>query len=511
MHGKTQKSSDSTKTEPHKFFDTQYLKSDLKERSVRGGAITLTSQVIKFLLQTGSTIVLARLLTPQDYGLIAMVTVITGFIAQFKDMGLSKATIQRTKINQSQVSTLFWINVAVSFALVFLLSVGAPIISKFYGEPRLTWIVLALAGTFILSGLSVQHIALLERQMSFKTLAAIDIGSLFISIITGIALAWYGARYWALVGMSVVFSLSSMIMAWILCRWRPSLPLRRSGIRSMVKFGGQITGFDIINYFSRNFDNILLGRYWGANVLGLYSKAYGIMMLPIHQVRGPLNSVAFPVLSHLQNDPIRHKNYYTKLITLLSFITMPIMAFLFVCADQVILLLLGSQWLGAIQIFKILCISAFLQPIMGTAGLVLLSLGQSKRYFIIGTLNSIIIIISFIIGLPWGAVGVAAAYTIANYVLFVPTLWYCLKQTSITLIDFFLAIYRSIIASLIMGLVIFSVRSYLNISSIFMSIGCSLIIGFLTYLITMIFLPGGLQILKELFSYRTLLFQKKST
>jgi PST family polysaccharide transporter len=492
------------------FFETEHLKSNLKARSVRGGAITLTSQVIKFLLETGSTIALARLLTPHDYGLIAMVTAITGFVALFKSMGLSMATIQKEELNHSQVSTLFWLNVAVSLVLVLILSTGAPIISWFYGEPRLTWITLALAGTFLFSGIGVQHGALLSRQMRFRAIALIEIVSVGIGITVGIVLAWYSAGYWALVGLSATTILCSSVLAWVFCRWRPGFPVRSAGIFPMVKFGGHITSFNVINYFARNFDNILLGKFWGAEVLGLYSKAYSIMMLPIEHIRGPLTVVAIPALSHIKSDPIRYKRYYTKLVSLLAFVSMPLVTFLFVHGDQVIYILLGSQWLGAVDIFKILCIAAFTQPEVTTAGLVLISLGQSKRYFVVGTVNSIIAVISFVLGLPWGAMGVAVAYTIASCVTSVPVLWYCFRRSPISMADFFSAILQPVIASIIMGFVILAVRSHLTNVSDIVSIGCSFIIGSLIYFMALFLVPGGLQLLQGLSSYRSFLF-KKST
>jgi len=492
----------------YKFFDTEHLKPDLKGRSVRGGAVTMTAQIIKFLLQTGSTVIMARLLTPQDYGLLAMVTAITGFIALFKDMGLSMATIQKADISHSQVTNLFWINVAVSLSLSLILGAVTPIISWFYREPRLTWITLALTGTFLFSGLTVQHQALLSRQMRFKVIAVIEIGSMVISIITGIVLAWYGAGYWALVGLSGTSALSYMILVWAFCRWRPSLPFRGTRVFSMVKFGAQITGFDIVNYFARNFDSILIGRYWGANVLGLYSRAYGIMLLPINQVRAPLNAVAIPALSHLQNDPIRFRKYYIKLVTILAFITMPLMAFLFICADQVIYLLLGSQWIGAAAIFKILSLAAFIQPAVSTVGLVLVSLGQSKRYLTFGIINSIIYVISFIIGLPWGAIGVAVAYVIVTYAMIGPTLWYSLRRSPISMTDFFTAVSRPTTASIIMGFAILAVRPYLTSMFEIISIGCCFIIGFSVYILLFLVMPGGFLLLQEFYSYRSFLFRK---
>jgi len=468
----------------------------------------MTAQVIKFLLHTGSTVVLARLLTPQDYGLIAMVTAITGFVALFKDMGLSTATIQKAKINHSQVSTLFWINVAVSLVLALILAVGAPIISWFYSEPKLTGITLALAGTFIFSGLTVQHQALLRRQMRFSALAMIEIGSIGIGIATGIILAWYGAGYWALVGLSAATTLSYVALVWVFCGWRPGLPVRGAGILPMVTFGGHLTGFGIVNYFARNFDNILLGRFCGAGVLGLYSRAYNIMMLPISQIRNPLESVAIPALSHIQNEPVRYKKYYIKLVTLLAFITMPLTVFLFVCAGEVIDLLLGSKWSGAVSIFKVLCIVAFIQPVSTTAGLVLVSLGQSKRYFTWGIVNSLVIVISFILGLPWGAIGVAVGYTIASYVLLGPTLWYSFRRSPISITDFFSAIYRPAVASVIMGLVIFLTRWYLANLAPIVSVGLLFVISAGVYTLMCALIPGMLPILRELYSYRVFLSEK---
>lgn len=509
IHRKSQESSTSVASGPHNFFDTEHLKADLKGRSVRGGFVTMTAQIAQFLLLTGSTVVLARLLTPHDYGLVAMVTAITAFGALFKNMGLSAATIQKAEINHHQVSTLFWINVAVGFVLASILAGVAPIISWFYGEPRLTNITLVLAGTFIFSGLTVQHDALLRRQMRFPALAVIETGSMVIGIIIAVVLAWYGMRHWALVGLSVGTAICNAVLVWVFCGWRPGLPVRRAGVRSMVFFGGHLTGFNIANYFARNLDHILLGRFCGADVLGLYSRAYSIMMLPINQIRVPLQSVATPALSHIQNDFVRYQRYYTKLISLIAFITMPLMVFLFVCADQVIGLLLGSKWSGAADIFKILCIAALIQPVGTTWGLVLVSLGQSKRYLKWGFANSILIVLSFIVGLPWGAIGVAAAYTIATYVLLAPTLWYCFRQSPVSIRDFFSAILRSMIASLCMGAAIFPAYLFLQNQSDIMVIGACFALGLSAYLLVWVLIPGGTQTLRELFSYMLLAFRKQ--
>ncbi len=257
-----------SKVNNEQYFNTEHLKADLKGRSVRGGAVTMAAQICKFVLQMGSTVVLARLLVPEDYGLIGMVTVIINFAGLFKDLGLSTATIQKAEINHKQVSTLFWINFVISCATALVVAALAPVVASFYKEPRLTWITLALASSFIFSGLTVQHQALLRRRMSFTSLAKIEIISMLVGVVTAMISAWYGLGYWALVLMQIATSIANAVGVWVACSWRPGVPLRHSGISSMLAFGGNMTGFNIVNYFSRNLDNILIGQYWGSATVG---------------------------------------------------------------------------------------------------------------------------------------------------------------------------------------------------------------------------------------------------
>jgi len=491
------------------FFDTESLESDLKGRSVRGGAVTIAAQGVRFFLQMGSTVVLARLLTPQDFGLIAMVTVVTGFAAMFKNMGLSMATVQRAEVNHGQISTLFWINVILSLGLMLVIAALAPAIAWFYKEPRLTWITLALAGAFIVGGLTVQHQALLRRQMRFGILALIRIISMLAGVVTAIITAWRGAGYWALVLMQLAIAITNAIAVWVACGWRPGLPIRSSSIREMLVFGGNITSFNVINYFSRSADKFLIGKFCGAGQLGLYSKAYGLLMLPISQIRRPLNAVAMPVLCRIQNDPEKYVSYYTKLILLLSFISMPIIVFLAVCSRSVILLVLGNQWVGASSIFQILAITAFIQPVASTRGLVLISLGQSERHLKFGIIHSLVIVTSFVVGIRWGVIGVAFAYSVANYLILFPSLWYCFRLTPISIATFLKAIIRPVTASFAMALAISCAHILLADRPNAIVISVCFVIGLLAYFLTWVAMPGGLQVLREFVGYVSVIFSKK--
>lgn len=392
-----------------------------------------------------STVVLARLLTPQDFGLIAMVTAVTGFVVMFKDMGLSMATVQKAEINHAQISTLFWINVALSLGVMLVTAALAPLIAWFYGEPRLTWITLGLAGAFIFSGLTIQHQALLRRNMRFGTLALIGIIGQLAGIVTAIIAAFYGAGYWSLVLMQLAAAITGAIAVWLACGWRPGLPVRSSGVRGMLKFGGNITGFNFVHYFARNADNILIGRFIGADALGLYTKAYQLFMKPINEIRNPLCQVAMPILSSIQNQPERYVRYYRQLIDVLATLTVPLTFYCVIEVDFLIRTLLGQQWLAVVPVFRILAIAALIQPVASTQGLVLVSLGFSDRYLYWGLFNSILTVASFVAGLPFGIEGVAAAYAIANYAILIPSLFYCFHKTPITVSMFMRTIMSPIV------------------------------------------------------------------
>jgi O-antigen/teichoic acid export membrane protein len=408
------------------------LQSEIKKHTIRGGAIVLLTQVMKFLLQIGSTAVLARLLIPEDYGLLGMVTVVISFASLFKDLGLSNATIQKSEVTQQQVSTLFWINFAVSCLIAVLVGILAPAVSWFYQEKKLTDITLALASTFILGGLSIQHQALLTRQMQFWSLAKIEIISMTLGVISAILTAWRGWGYWALVMMPIISATVNASGVWLVCGWRPSQPVAHSGVRSMLIFGSNLTGANIVNYFSRNLDNILIARFWGSQQLGLYAKAYQLVLLPVQQINAPISSVVLPVLSRLKDEPQRYKKYYYKAVLLIATIGMPIVFFLMATIDQVILLVLGEQWLEVIPIFRFLMPAAFNSTIAVGLGWVCQSLNKADRFFLWGIISSIMNIVSFIIGIRWGAIGVAAAYGASQPIQLVAGFIYCFKGTPLS-------------------------------------------------------------------------------
>lgn len=493
----------------NEFITKKILTGDLKNISIRGGAATLTGQSAKILLNFISIMILARLLTPQDYGLIAMVTTVTGFIFIFKDMGLSLATIQSHEINHEQISTLFWINVGIGISLTLITLGLAPVIVWFYKDPRLYAVTASLSFAFIFGGLTIQHQAILSRHMQFISLILIDVISLSVGILTGVICAFVGLGYWALVWMPLATSFSNMIGVWWASGWRPGWAFPGSGVRSLLKFGGYITGFSFVNYFSRNFDNVLIGRYCGSESLGFYSKAYSLFLFPIGQITAPISNVAIPALSRLQDDPERFKKYYLMSIKLIAYVTMPLVITMGILSNELIEVILGKQWMQASNIFKIFAVPALIQPISTTVGWLYISLGSTRRFFIWGCIVAPITIISFFIGLPWGPLGVAISYSVMYCFLTYPVFTFALKNTPIKLMDVISTIYRPFILSLISGLIMLTTHAYFVNLGLFWTIFLTLLIGGLTFLSLAWLVKVIWTDMKEIVTTVKLVFEKK--
>jgi PST family polysaccharide transporter len=355
------------------------LPEHLARTAVRGAAVTGGGQAVRLAIGLGATAILARLLTPGDYGLVAMTVVVTGFVQVFRDAGLTSAMIQRREITHGQVSSLFWLNLALGCLLAGILVAMSPWVAAFYGEPKLGPITRALALTFVLGGLTLQHQALLRRQMRFPALVTLEIVSAAVGAVVAIAMALRGFEYWSLVGMAIGTAAANAIGVWIAVPWRPGPPRRGSGTRSLVKFGSDVLAFDVVNYFARQADNLLIGWYWGPAALGLYDRAYGLMMLPLNQVNAPLAAVAVPVLSRARTDSAKFGRFVLSALQLLASATIPMVAAIVVFADEIVLLGLGPGWTEVAHLFRLLAVAAAGRAISNTVGWVLISLGHTKK------------------------------------------------------------------------------------------------------------------------------------
>lgn len=456
------------------------------------------SQAISVGIQLVSTIVLARLLTPEAYGLVGMVMVVIAFAALFKDLGLSSATIQRESITSAQVSVMFWINTCVGALLSLLVALSAPLVVWFYGKPELLWVTVALGGNILLSSLGAQHSALLTRQMRFKDLAVARLSGAVGALIISCAAAFAGWAHWALVAGAIGGSVIQTALFWLFSPWCPGLPQRNTGARSMVRYGLNLTGFELVNFFSRNLDNILIGRVWGDAALGFYSRAYRLVLFPVSQIRTPLVAVAMPALARLQAEPQRFRNYYCRLLSILALACMPLSAFIVVGAEPLILTLLGAKWQAVAPIASWLAVAAFLQPVAGLFGAVLMAKGLANRHFRCGLASSVFLTLIFAFSVRHGVEALAIGYALSGYILFLPVFLYASKGTGIHLSDFFAGVWRPALASIASAALVYRLTPHLPPLPPWAELGVRASVHAFATVGLFLLLPGGWRSLCEL-------------
>lgn len=492
-----------------RFFSREQLKNDLKRKSVRSGLNKFITSGASIAITLASAMILARLLAPAMFGLFAMVLSITEIARYMMEIGLGTATVQKENITQEEVSTLFWINCLIGIVLMATVAAISPAVAWFYGDAKLVNICLVLSLTFLFRGIVVQHRALLERQMQFGYLGITNITSNFFSYTAAIVLAYYGFGVWSLVWREIAFVVLYAAGVWLFCRWVPGLPKLRTDVRSSLRFGMHLSGVSLINYLTQNLDKILIGRFFGASILGFYTKALQLAMMPIENIRMIFWDVGLSPLSTLQSDAERYRRFYGILLTIQSLIYLPIVVFIAIQAEDVIRILLGETWVSAAPVLRIFAVAGFVIPIVGTFQLVMVSCGKTRRYLTWGIISGFCMIISYVAGIGWGAIGVAYAYTCASYLLLILALRYCLKDTPVNAIFVIKNIVAAIISCFGAGGILIAIQPYLPESGALLRIVGSCPFFTLTYLSLLVLLPSGRKQLTEFWSYRKELFSIK--
>lgn len=422
---------------------------DLKEKTIRGGFVRILAQGANFAIRIGSLMVLARLLDPRDFGLLSMVTAFTGVLTLFRDFGLSTVTVQAETTNEKQTSTLFWLNVLFGIVLTLITACFSPVFAKFYHEPRLMAVSLAVASSFFFNAIGIQHGALLQREMRFTALAVINVTSLVVSNGIAILMAMNGFGYWSLVVMTIGAPLVTSIGSWIASGWIPGPPSRGVGMRWIAKFGGIVTLNGVIVYIAYNLEKVLLGWFWGAEVIGLYGRAYQLVNIPIDNSNYAIGEVALAALSRIQNDAQQMRNYFLKGYSLVIGFTVPIT---FICAlfgDDMIAVLLGPKWKAAAPIFRLLAPTILMFAMMNPFAWLLYATGKVVRSLQIAFAIAPLVITGYLIGLPYGPKGVALGYSIAMTLWLLPHIVWCVRGSAITFMDVMRTVSRPILSSVI--------------------------------------------------------------
>ena len=416
------------------YFDEAAPSEDLHRRSLRGGAISMVAQGVNVVVQVVSTIVLARLLLPEDFGLVTMVSAVVGFASIFVDLGTRDAVAQRGRVTEGEVSALFWITLGVGLVLTIITVFSAPLIARFYEEPRLGLIAITLSLTFALPALYFQQYGLMRRAMMFRTLAFIDVGGNLLATAVAIIIAFQGYGYWALVWKPVLTVLFTGLGVWISCGWWPRYPTFTTGVKELLGFGLNITGFTIADYAARAADRIALGYTAGPRELGFYQNAFLVYDNALN-VCAPLHNVATSALSKLRADTAALKRAWSTALSSLTYFAAPAFAILAVTGHDLVVLVLGSKWEEAGAILSVLALRGPAHVVERTLGWLHVTAGRPDRWRHWGIVNCVATIVALFCGLPFGVLGVATAYTALMYLLFVPAIVYAGRPLGIGVAD----------------------------------------------------------------------------
>ena len=423
----------------------------LRRQAVRGAGITVFSGGVGLSVQIVATVVLARLLTPNDFGLVTMVTTFSMLLINFGWNGFTEAVIQRETIDRFLVSNLFWINAGAGALLTIGFASAGSLLARFYGDARVAHVSVAMSVTIFIQTLAVQHLALLKRAMHFSFTSANDIVSRFVSVVVSIALAWAGWGYWALVAGNVAQALSTCIGAWWLCQWIPSLPRSAAGTGAMVRFAISTYGRFIANYCTWNLDNLLVGWRFGPVSLGFYKKAYDLFGLSASQLVAPLTSVAVSALSRLNRTSKEFRRSLLGALEMTAFVGMAVGTDLTLIGKDVIRVLLGPRWDESGRIFMFFGPGIGVMLLYYTHGWIHLSIGRADRWLRWGLVEFGTTGMLFLVGLHWGPIGIAMAWMASFWILTLPALWYAGRPINLGIGPVVAIVWRYVVASLLAG------------------------------------------------------------
>jgi PST family polysaccharide transporter len=387
------------------------------------------SQGSRTVLQLAGIAVLSRILPPADFGLLAMALVIVNLANLLRDMGTSAAVIQRHELTPQLLNSVFWLTAGFGILLAVLIVAGSPLAAWSFHEPKLIPLLSLLSINFPLSCSAATHAALMERNSQFRRLAAIEIGAAVVGLVTAIVMANLGYGVYSLAGQSLVSTSLSSLLTWLSSPWRPGFSFERSEIAGLWKFSSNIVGFNLVNYFARNADTMLIGHTLGSVQLGYYNMAYRVMLFPVQNLTWVVGRALLPVFSRLQHDRPAMGDRYIEVLSHIAFITAPLAIGVWLFRHHIIILFLGPGWDASSAVLAWLAPVSFIQSLASTTGTIFTATGRTDMMRKYGMLNTVLTVTAFAAGLPWGITGVAAAYMTAMVIIFISTLHGALRLT----------------------------------------------------------------------------------
>jgi len=421
--------------------------------------------IAKVGVQFVSLTVLARLLAPEDFGLMSMAVIVTGFAQAFADFGLSNAIIHRQDASREHLSSLYWLNLAVGFTLFGVLWLATPLIVAYYQEPALTTILRWSVVSFLIVPIGQQFQSLLRCELRFKTLSLIQVieNISYAAFAIGLALARFGVMglVWAAL-LRTLIGTGLLVTVAIRSRWLPAFHFRRSDVRGFISFGLFQMGERSLNYLSTNVDYLIIGRFLGSEALGYYTLAYNLMRMPLVYINPVVVSVAFPAFARVQERDGLLRRGYSKILQYLSAVSFPMMAGMFLVSPPFVPLVYGPQWLPAVPVVQVFCLLGALKSLGNPLGSVLLAKGRADLGFYMNALAIIGYAVSNFIGTRWGIVGVAVSSLAFSILVLMPVDFYLRWLTiRMTVREFWLAIRLPLYATVSMFILIAGLRQLL--------------------------------------------------
>lgn len=424
---------------------------ELRRLAVRGAATTISASLVALSAQVVSTVILARLLTPADFGVVAMVTTFSFILVSVGVTGFTEAVIQLQEMDRYTASNLFWVNSGAGLVLAIAFAGAGSVLARFYRNPLVENVTIGLSLSIFIGGTSVIHLALLKRAMQFSATASNEVVGRVANTAVAVLLAFRGWGYWALVAGMVAQQVSLMIGAWWLCRWIPSPPRRTGKTAATIRFAAKVYAQFGLRYSTQNLDNLLVGWRFNAVALGFYKRAYDLFALTASQLTGPLCDVALASLSRLNQDAARFRRYLVTSLGIIAFVGMAVSADLTLVGKDMLRLVLGPQWSESGRIFQRLGPGIGAMLLCSTVGWIHLSIGKPGRWLRWTLLEFSVTAALFLLALPWGPKGIAVAWSVSYWILLAPAFWYAGRPIGFGVSSLTAAVGRYAAAALLAG------------------------------------------------------------
>lgn len=413
------------------------------------------AQVARIVIQLISMTVLARLLEPRYYGLMAIASVITSFAWLFKDMGSSAAIIQAPTLTDKTKSAVFWMNIGMGVLICIALCSSSLFVANYFKEAELRWVVVAVSLSFPISALSAVSQALLERESAFRFLTIVEFTAQLSGLIVAIGAALYGLGVFSLVAQALTISVFTTLIIVFRRPWWPKERLDFGALREIFSFSSSLTGFNLVNFFSRNSDSIVLGKIVGAAPLGGYNLAYKLMLFPLQSITHVSSRALFPVLSRQQDDKSRMLETYLSTVAFVSLLTFPVMAGLWAVREVFVLVIFGEKWGSVPDIIAWLAPVGVVQSVVSTTGTVFMAAGRTNILFWLGIFSAVTQVAAFLVGATWNGIeGVVRLYLFANIINAVPNIVFTMKVFGRSAFPFLRVLMPASLSALIMACIL---------------------------------------------------------